>query len=683
MLSKPFVPTSEGTLLSTIHGRDRRHLRCIGKRDLLAAKKYGKREKSNAPHGKAHRWKFTFADVVYITEHDEITEVTSYVLPMEIPPIAVTREDEQAHTALTEKMNETPSLCTSHFVIVIDQSGSMRKCDVDNYKTRSDAVYATIALDYIGQQIDHREKSNCKYTDAVTLIEMKNETAEIVFQREPCTNILYNKVLRRQKTTTPQGHGMFFNGLDLAKQVMMPDKEDNGSCTLMLFFLSDGCPSDGHVRGGRYYNPSQHMFQITTEFGPQLTVFTLGFGKSVMNQFEPLKSMASRACDAGAHGYFHHVNTSGNDLSTIVGRVSDTMSATRQMCVVNNSGRNSVRTVRTICHEAPCDIDYDNLNDGTWTLYQEGFNRFRWKKNKQRMALVGDGSGVAISTHMLGEGAERMVFRLVEIGKDAQGKWVPCSSPMVAKESKYVEDLTTDEFHSIFCKTQRQAAKLARKFNDQVIKKCKQHHLQVPAVLTFLDCNVLQVPLHEEDGYRMFLVEKRLDPSKYTKWNSNNGFVAGSQQLIDVFIRADRFKETGPTIARQNLVPVVEEDSEEDESVEEEQFEPPTKISRTVKFSSQHEFPFNILLDHVPQAFSHYTYRYTQRSQLVCDLQGVCNVDVHPARFELTDPVIHSNDPYKTQVFGRTDHGHKGIRNFMKTHVCNDLCRLLGFDNFI
>lgn len=41
------------------------------------------------------------------------------------------------------------------------------------------------------------------------------------------------------------------------------------------------------------------------------------------------------------------------------------------------------------------------------------------------------------------------------------------------------------------------------------------------------------------------------------------------------------------------------------------------------------------------QAFSHFTYKYTGRKLVVCDLQGVYNNETVPLMFELTDPAIH------------------------------------------
>jgi hypothetical protein len=83
----------------------------------------------------------------------------------------------------------------------------------------------------------------------------------------------------------------------------------------------------------------------------------------------------------------------------------------------------------------------------------------------------------------------------------------------------------------------------------------------------------------------------------------------------------------------------------------------------------------------IPQAFSHFTYRLTKRKNLVCDLQGVLTTDdvQHKNMFRLTDPVIHHHSSIKgsKNMYGRTDRGKKGMYDFIKTHKCTDLCRML------
>jgi hypothetical protein len=64
----PDSSTSAITLLSSVHGRDRRALRQIGVRDLQAAVKYGTKSYGYPDRQTGEiRYKFTHANIVYIT----------------------------------------------------------------------------------------------------------------------------------------------------------------------------------------------------------------------------------------------------------------------------------------------------------------------------------------------------------------------------------------------------------------------------------------------------------------------------------------------------------------------------------------------------------------------------------------------------------------------------------------
>ena len=77
-------------------------------------------------------------------------------------------------------------------------------------------------------------------------------------------------------------------------------------------------------------------------------------------------------------------------------------------------------------------------------------------------------------------------------------------------------------------------------------------------------------------------------------------------------------------------------------------------------------------------AFTHFTYLFTNKQAMVCDLQGVYNSDMTPPTFELTDPAIHYRSKSgKNNVFGRTDAGEAGMDLFFKTHKCNRVCKLM------
>ncbi|KAI9338729.1 hypothetical protein BDR26DRAFT_862689 [Obelidium mucronatum] len=139
-----------GTLLSSVHGRDRRALRQIDKKDLLAAVRFGVKERGYPCRVTfAPRWKYTFANIVYITDASSRHEVTSYVLPLDIERVAVSRADEELHAAWTAALAANPAMCTAHTVLVVDQSGSMKTSDVTDYRTR--CVSLRVALQSVVQ----------------------------------------------------------------------------------------------------------------------------------------------------------------------------------------------------------------------------------------------------------------------------------------------------------------------------------------------------------------------------------------------------------------------------------------------------------------------------------------------------------------------------------------------------
>ena len=72
--------------------------------------------------------------------------------------------------------------CTTHSIVIIDQSGSMRKSDVNAFRSRSDAAFGTLALDYIAEQL--YQQGDGFFVDAVTIVEM-NDTGSILFHKEP------------------------------------------------------------------------------------------------------------------------------------------------------------------------------------------------------------------------------------------------------------------------------------------------------------------------------------------------------------------------------------------------------------------------------------------------------------------------------------------------------------------
>lgn len=73
--------------ISSVHGEQRRRERDVSKRDLQAAVKHGTREPTQNPQTREPRWKYTFADVVYITDKTSTKEVTSWALPLPLQKV--------------------------------------------------------------------------------------------------------------------------------------------------------------------------------------------------------------------------------------------------------------------------------------------------------------------------------------------------------------------------------------------------------------------------------------------------------------------------------------------------------------------------------------------------------------------------------------------------------------------
>ena len=165
--------TSCVDLISATHCRQREQERQIFKQDLQAAVKYGTCEESHHPTHSKLRYKFVYDGIVYITEADKTTSVTCWAenqLPLEAAPLStselkqIAEKKRRVHQGLTK--------CTSHTVLVVDQSGSMKKADVAGHRTRSRGVFYTIASEMIAAPLLHNLMN---FTDTLSLIEMRDQ----------------------------------------------------------------------------------------------------------------------------------------------------------------------------------------------------------------------------------------------------------------------------------------------------------------------------------------------------------------------------------------------------------------------------------------------------------------------------------------------------------------------------
>eukprot|EP00854_Cymbomonas_tetramitiformis_P014698 gene14698-17366_t len=605
----PTITTSAVSVISSPHGLLRRKQRKINIRDLQAAVKYGTKEAGfPCPRTGENRWKYTHADVVYITDASSRHEITSWPAPaagLDIPTVQVTEAIKREHEMADLRVRTSHASWTSHTVAVVDQSGSMRNTDLADGATRSDAVWITLALDFVAKRLESGEASG---SDVLSVILM-NDHSKVLFRQRPLDWLLYNDLVTYLRTATPMHAGNYFPALNAAEELLRSN--EHGGCALMLLFLSDGRPSDimptradlcGYTTSRKY----QHLVQerigvLASQFGRRLTVATIGFGSAEEN-FSVLNTMATTSEDYGSVGIFQTpaltVESLGKAMSSLTESVTETKTE------LTHLGDPSIqRTVRSVVRESRRAVDDLRLSS-EWYHYEasdlqrvvrgSGHKRAPWEDVELESSCTN--SGVAMKKTIFGEGAERMVrkFRLVTEQGEFHGPL------LVAKESRFVEDSAKGilEFHLVFCETQAHASRLAQVFN-QKLSLIPGVTNRTPRV-KFLDCRVFVVQ-DRNYGRIGLLVEDMLDPMKYMKWNNNAGHVAGQAAV-------SAHQASGPL--RPPIFEIQEEEVEEDEEEE--------GLQTGIR-----DVSINIQDEDIPQAFTHFTYRYTERKMMNAQVLGV------------------------------------------------------------
>jgi hypothetical protein len=660
--------TSAATLLSCEHSRQRRAERLVSKRDLQAAIKYGSRVPSLNQRGQL-AWKYSFADVVFIVDQSLTKEITCWAKPgagLDVEKQHITSEMESAHQAARTRLQSNCSW-TSHTVVVVDQSGSMRKTDLAGGATRSDAVWLTLAVDFVAK---HIEAGTATAMDVVSVVSMGAES-KVLIDRQPHDWQLFNKVVDLLRTQEPFFEGNYVPALDAAERLLLSN--EFGACALTLFFLSDGKPSDRMPKNtmvsgsscamtGFVKLMSQCIDSLSSRFGRRLSVITVGFG-GPGEDFRVLEKLAERPAQFGCVSRFFSAELNVATLGTAFSSISSSLNSTKtELTAVGGSSQRAVRDVR---RQARDTVGKDTRPNSDWLVYMMGQGwrgeRRLWTTGRLKdwldiSPINWDAHGVAMKAHYFGEGAERLVREFREVGID--GTFV--GMPLVAKESRFQADVANMDperlinFHRTFCDTQVRASGLAAVFNSKLAQLPRYNRKTTPTV-SFLECTVYVVD-DVSLGRTGFLVEKQLDPIQYKKWNDNQGFVDGQAAVPAGALE--------PLSAGRALGALIEEDEEADSDEED---------------APQPDDDDEICIDDIPQAFSHFTYRYTHRKVLVCDLQGVLNLNPTSPCFEFTDPVIHFKSRHgRSNVFGRTDRGPKGVEDFFKSHKCSPLCRALN-----
>jgi hypothetical protein len=627
------------------------------------------------------RKKYTYNNIVYITESSG-EEVTSYAIPITLEKVPISKEVQEINDRALDTISRDKSVWNSNTVIVVDTSGSMRSCDVFDTKTRLEAVWLSIALDFVAERL---ESGGASDLDVISLVSM-GPSAEVIIKEHPTTWVLYNRIVQfyNEKTVKPISHGNYIPSIDMAEKLLY--ENPSASCALGLCFISDGRPSD-HVMWNMDPNDVKNIVtdrvaSLAKKFGRRLQFDAVGIGSS--NEFQLLEAMVDIAADYGAKSSFSLPSLTSSAMGNVLKSFATSMTSTqtemtclstKKQLAVKDATRESLQKAREqITHVNPSEYYiYPASNIQRLSYISHKDLNGKWYGSFEPMSLQNENASfVAFHKCVFGEGGERLVHRFYELGQDSKSI---LGDAFVAKESRFVATSEENEnygnekerfkFVEIFCKTQHLAARIAEEFNEK-LDWLQRVHDATPRV-RFLECSVYKMK-DDHWGDLSVLVEPRLDDRKWYKWNSNNGLVDGMKELPK--FDAKELNDMVFKLENLELDVIGEEEEEEEENSEDDDG---TKRIITPDIEPIVFTPFE-----VAQAFSCFSFWATGRKRLICDLQGV--FDENENILKLSDPVIHYCDRNKTgrrMVHGRTDRGSKGVAMFQKTHQCNHLCKLV------
>mmetsp|Transcript_8703 Transcript_8703/g.18025 ORF Transcript_8703/g.18025 Transcript_8703/m.18025 type:complete len:695 (+) Transcript_8703:188-2272(+) len=623
------VPKSANDILASVHLKERLVERNISEAEFDAAIKYGERTEGDVLDDGRKRWKISYKGITIITDYDMKVGITSWANPcfgFDLQKVPITDDLRKKNNEALAKMNEHDSW-NSHAVIIIDQSGSMRKTDTTKGATRSDLVWLCLAVDYIGKRIVSGEASSMDFMSIVEL----GGSDRCILKHQPIDWILYNKVIDYLRSRLPKGPGRYIPAIDTAQQLLSINK--SGKCALQLVFLTDGVPSDYGGQGLCKYEACNRIASLACRFGSRLTVggFAVGSGELLV-----LEAMVKTAKEYNCRGFLMEASLRVEDLSSAFRSMSTFITKTKTTMTDFRTGKQ--RTYRDLIREPKSAIEVYIPSEESWKKFMNDASKLRVRRTyfdkyeycwvyPEKVFEHRNAVGIAVRDYIFGEGKERAVRRVREVNR--LGHFV--GRPLVGKETLFKEDLKEKNaiaFHKNFCKVQQLASRFARKFNNILFSLPGIDDMRVPTI-EFLNCWVMMYD--DGDERKGLLVEKMLDHAKYKKWNSNAGYVRNKTSDLEC--------------------------------------KPPFRFK---------EPDISFTIQDIPQAFSHYTYLASRRKFLVCDLQGVLDEKSYYPKFELTDPAIHYKKKTTRIDFGRTDRGEEGIQDFLNNHTCSDLCRFVS-----
>ena len=493
-----------------LHAEQRQRERRLNSYDLNSALKYGHAElQPPLKLGREPRWKITYEDVVFTMDYAKTRMITCWALQLPLRKRPIPGGEETQMREMLRRVATREMGITSHTVLIVDQSGSMNESDVPGHRTRSRCVFYSIAMELIATPL---MANLVTYTDVVTIVDMRAD-ALVIIDREPVSWLLFNKIVGfAEQEKRGRGPGHFIPALREAKRILTETHEEYGSTVaLLLFFLSDGRPSDHNdlrcsVTEQDRMITGVHVPALVNSLPPasraNFTFAAFGFASADTHSFEVLRQSADIVTRWGSRGMFAHgVDTAAlrkvlGELSSLLTKVVTRLSSLLRDHLVQSSGsggggnsnglragsgspREAARTdlVQEDVTAIPlADQGLARTDTGAWEFHGTKVERYKLKfgdtsgaKNLvQMMESVPlehpSAKGIIINSEYRGTGAERVAFEMVEV--DAAGE--PLGPHMVWKENNRVAITDQLPWHVTFLTTQKQAARLAKKFNTKM-----------------------------------------------------------------------------------------------------------------------------------------------------------------------------------------------------------------------
>ena len=473
----------------------------------------------------------------------------------------------------------------------------------------------------------------------------------VVFEKEPFSWILYNKLATLSESHSARSHGVYFDSFTKAFDILYESSE-HAKCGLSLIVFSDGKPSD--ISLNPYSGFPANLYQLIDDncsyFGNRFTFVVSGFGRKV-DEFSLMESLISRAKTFGVkEASFTRGSLDTTAFRTALSSAVSSLTETRTLLSrLDNKRIGDFKRERA-------EVEKEKAGDDTfgtenWNIYDPRSNRScsvrrltrEYKQSKStkfynledvEQAFLGskkhDITGFAVCKTFFGEGAERIVHKMTETSNGRKA-----GDPLVAKSSKYKNE-KGGKFHYPFIACSIQAIKWAEKFN----KRLDDLHVStsIPRI-SFLPCSIY---ICEEAGKKeVYLAEKQLDIHSYRKWNNNAGGVDGIAREKPVLDPGLLYFEG----LKLDAIDEGEEGEDDDyEKGDELISTASTKrlVINSLAIAETNRLQKKILDEDIPQAFSHFTHSYSKRSILVCDIQGNL-VEGEVPIYELTDPCVHTS----------------------------------------